>query len=211
MVQNPKQRGDIRFNYKSPLKVKDLESGITLRARMVNYSKNGLCFETNHPLPLRAEIHIGIEHSPYTSPSFRSDESCHARIIWCKKLATGLFKYGYGVRYIFASEEEISQSNDLKKIKDLRKHPRKSCSIPVLFATPRYFFKGLAQNISHRGAFIKTDHSLKIGQIFALTIPLKEGLNAMIKGSVIWSNQVGFGTKFLNIKKKYYLQRKNNS
>jgi hypothetical protein len=208
MVQNPEQRGDIRLNYKSPLKVKDLESGITLRARMVNYTKNGLCFETNHRLPLRAEIHIRIERSPYTSPSFRSDESCHAKIIWCKKLATGLFKYGYGVRYIFVSEQEISQSNDLKKRKDLRKHPRKSCSIPVLFATPRYFFKGLAQNISHRGAFIKTNHSLKIGQTFALTIPLKEGQNAMIKGSVVWSNQVGFGAKFLNIKKNTACKKK---
>ena len=202
MNQNHDQRADTRLNYKSPLKVKDLESGIIFRARMVDYSKNGLCFETNQRLPISREINIGIEHSPYTSPSFRSDESCHAKIIWCKKLATGLFKYGYGVRYIYVSEEEISQSNDLKKRKDLRKHPRKSCFIPVLFATPRYFFKGLAQNISHRGAFIKTNHSLKIGQTFALTIPLKEGLNAMIKGSVVWSNQVGFGAKFLNIKKR---------
>jgi Tfp pilus assembly protein PilZ len=211
MNQNHEQRADPRFNYKSPLKVKDLESGITFRARMVNYSKNGLSFETNQRLPIREEIYIGIERSPYTSRSFRSHESCHAKIIWCKKLTAGLFKYGYGVRYIFAGEKEISQNNDFKKRKDLRKDPRQSCSIPVLFATQKYFFKGLAQNISAKGAFIKTNHSLKTGQTLSLTIPLKGGLNAMIRGSVVWSNQVGFGAKFLTIKKNYYLQRNNNS
>jgi len=202
MNQNHNQRADTRLNYKSPLKVKDLKSGITFRARMVNYSKNGLCFETNQRLPIRKEIYIGIEHSPYTSRSFRSYESCHAKIIWCKKLTAGLFKYSYGVRYTFDSVEAISQSNDFKKGKDLRKHPRQSCSLPVLFATQKYFFKGLAQNISPKGVFIKTNHSLKTGQTFSLTIPLKEGLNAIIRGGVVWSSQAGFGAKFLNIKKK---------
>ena len=202
MNQNHDQRADTRLNYKSPLKVKDLESGITFRARMVNYSKNGLCFETNQRLPVRKEIYIGIEHSPYTSRSFRSYASCHAKIIWCKKVTTGLFKYGYGVRYTFAGKKEISQSNDVKKRKDLRKHPRQSFSMPVLFATQKYFFKGLAQNISPGGVFIKTNHSLKTGQTLSLNIPLKGGLTAMIRGSVVWSNQAGFGAKFLNIKKR---------
>lgn len=202
MNLNHEQRADTRLNYKSPLKIKHLESGITFRARMVNYSKNGLCFETNRRLPLSEEVYIGIEHSPYTSRSFRSYESCHAKIIWCKKLTAGLFKYGYGVRYIFTGEKEISQNKDFKKRKDLRKHPRQSCSISVLFATQKYFFKGLAQNIGPGGVFIKTDHSLKTGQTLSLTIPLKEGLNAMIRGSVVWSNQLGFGAKFLTVKKK---------
>ena len=211
MNQNHEQRADTRLKYKSPLKVKDLESGITFRARMVNYSKNGLGFETNQRLPIKKEIYIGIEHSPYTSGSFRSYVSCHAKIIWGRKLTTGLFKYGYGVRYIFGLKKEISQSNDSKKRKDSRKHPRQSCSIPVLFATQKYFFKGLAQNISHRGVFIKTNHFLKTEQTLSLTIPLKGGLNALIKGSVVWSNQVGFGAKFLNVKKNYYPQRNKKS
>jgi hypothetical protein len=211
MVQNPENRGDTRFNYKSPVTVEDLESSNTLNARMVNYSKNGLCFETNGLLRLGAEVHIGIENSPYTSPSFRSYESCHAKIIWRKKLETGLFNYGYGVRYVFAGDEEISQSDDSKRKKDLRKHPRQSRSIPILFATQKRFFKGLTQNISPTGAFIKTNHTLITGQALSLNIPLKGGRNAIIKGSVVWSNQMGFGVKFLNIEKNGHLQRNNNS
>ena len=211
MVQNHEQRADTRLKYKSPLKVKDLESGITFRARMVNYSKNGLGFETNQRLPIKKEIYIGIEHSPYTSGSFRSYVSCHAEIIWGRKLTTGLFKYGYGVKYIFAGKKEISQSNDFRKRKDLRSHPRISCSIPVLFSTQKYFINGLARNIGPKGVFIKTNHFMKTGQTLSLNIPLKKGLSATIKGSVVWSSQVGFGAKFLNIRKNYYLQRNNNS
>ena len=74
--------------------------------------------------------------------------------------------------------------------------------MPVIFATRKYFFKGLAQNISPGGAFIKINHSLKTGQTLSLTIPLKEGLNAIIRGSIVWSNQAGFGAKFLDIKKR---------
>jgi len=211
MVQNPEKRSDTRFNYKSPATVEDLESSNTIKARMVNYSKNGLCFETNGLLRLGAAVHIGIENSPFTSSSFRSYESCNAKIIWRKKLEAGLFKYGYGVRFVFADDEEISQSDDSKRRKDLRKHPRQPRSMPILFATQKRFFKGLTQNISPAGAFIKTNHTLRTGQVLSLNIPLKGGRNAMIKGSVVWSNQLGLGVKFLNIEKKFHPQRNNNS
>jgi hypothetical protein len=34
------------------------------------------------------------------------------------------------------------------------------------------------------------------------SIPLKGEQKAMIKGRVVWSNQMGFGVKFLSIDKK---------
>ena len=202
MVQNPEHRDDARLNYKSPVKVEELESGITLGARMVNYSRNGLCFETNELLRQGAEINIGIENSPYTSTSFKSYECYRAKIIWRKKLETAFFKYGYGVRYIFDRDEEISQSADLKAGKDLRKHPRQSYSISILFATQKRLYKGLTKNISPTGVFIKTNNTLKAGQALTLAIPLEGEQKVMIKGRVVWSNQVGFGVKFLSIDKK---------
>ncbi len=202
MVQYPEQRDDARINYKSPVKVEDLMSGITLGARMVNYSRTGLCFETNERLHQGAEIYIGIENSPYTSPPSRSYECYRAKIIWRRELETVFFKYGYGVRYIFASDEEISQSNDLKARKDLRKHPRQSYSIPIHFATQKRLFEGLTKNISPAGVFIKTDDTPNAGKILTLFIPLKGEQKAEIKSRVVWSNQVGCGVKFLSIVKK---------
>ena len=89
MVQNREKRDDARINYKSPVTVEDLESGITLGARMVNYSRNGLCFETNELLHQGAEIYIGIENSPYTSPSFRSYEFLD--VIGTENISNGVF------------------------------------------------------------------------------------------------------------------------
>jgi len=202
MVQYPEQRDDARINYKSPVKVEDLVSGITLGARMVNYSRTGLCFETNEPLHQGTEIYIGIENSPYTSPGSGSYECYRAKIIWRRELETVFFKYGYGVRFIFPSDEEISQSNALKAGKDLRKHPRQSYSISIHFATQKRLFEGLTKNISPSGVFIKTDDTPNAGKILTLFIPLKGEQKAEIKGRVVWSNQVGCGVKFLSIVKK---------
>ena len=203
MLQKHEQRDDTRIIYKSPVKIEDLESGITLGARMVNYSKNGLCFETNEPFHQGAEIYLGLENSPYTSSSFRSYECYRAKIIWRKKFKAAFFRYGYGVRYIFAGYEQISQINDLKKWKDLRKHPRQSRSIPILFAAQKRLFEGITKNISPTGVFIKTNDTLKAGQELTLAIPLKGEQKTMkVKGKAVWSYQMGFGVKFLSVVKK---------
>ena len=170
---------------------------------MVNYSKNGLCFETNEPFHQGAEIYLGLENSPYTSSSFRSYECYRAKIIWRKKFKAAFFRYGYGVRYIFAGYEQISQINDLKKWKDLRKHPRQSRSIPILFAAQKRLFEGITKNISPTGVFIKTNDTLKAGQELTLAIPLKGEQKTMkVKGKAVWSYQMGFGVKFLSVVKK---------
>jgi len=202
MVQYPEQRDDARIRYKSPVKVEDLVSGISLGARMINYSRTGLCFETNERLHKGAEIFIGIENSPYTSPASRSYECYRAKIIWRRELETVFFKYGYGVRYIFIREEEISQSNDLKGRQDLRKHLRQSYSMSIRFDTQKQILQGLTQNISPSGVFIKTDDTPDAGKVLTLFIPLKGEQKAEIKGRVVWSNQVGCGVKFLRIVKK---------
>ena len=202
MVQNPEQRDDPRISYKAPVKVEDLVSGITLGARMVNYSRTGLCFETNQHLQRGAEIFIGIENSPYTPPSFSDYECYRAKIIWRKQSETAFFKYGYGVRYIFTSADEIIQSNDLKGKKDLRKHPRQSYSISLRVATQNRIFEGLTKNISPAGVFIETNDAPHAGKLLYIDIPLKGERLAQVKGRVIWSNQTGCGVKFLSINRK---------
>ena len=81
MVQVSEQRDNPRIKHESPVKVENLVSGITLGARMINYSRTGLCFESNQLLHQGAEIYIGIENSPYASPPFSSYECYRAEII----------------------------------------------------------------------------------------------------------------------------------
>jgi Tfp pilus assembly protein PilZ len=206
IVQNSEKRDDARIIYKSPAEIENLKSGITYGARMVNYSRNGLCLETNEILHKGTEIYIGIESSPYTSASFSSYECYRAKILWHKKLEAAFLKYAYGVRYIFAYDEKISQSDNLKGRKDLRKRCRQSYSTSILVAIQNRLFEALTQNISPIGAFIKTNNYLKAGQTLTLAIPLKGNQTALIKGRVVWSYEVGFGVNFLNIEKRCYNQ-----
>ena len=83
------KRANERIAYKVPISVEDLEDGFIYRARMINYSKSGMYLETDVILDLGAEIHIGIEDSPYilsssTSSSKLSFKSfCH--LIFARK------------------------------------------------------------------------------------------------------------------------------
>ncbi|MGD9079568.1 MAG: PilZ domain-containing protein, partial [Desulfobacterales bacterium] len=58
------KRSDNRTDFKSPITVEDLK-GIIYKARMVNYSANGLYIETNWLLRPGTEIYIEMAKSPY--------------------------------------------------------------------------------------------------------------------------------------------------
>jgi hypothetical protein len=83
----------------------------------------------------------------------------------------------------------------------LRKHQRKSYSKSILLLSRNRFYKGLTQNLSSSGAYIKIDCKFEAGEKIAFAIPLKKGGYAHINGEVMWSKQDGFGMKFLKIRK----------
>ena len=200
MDKNPENRYNARINYKSPVMIENLNAGIIYKARMLNYSKHGLYFETDSWLQLGDEVYIGIEYSPY-SDSHDTYECLRAKIMWRKKLPTSHFKYGYGVQYSIDYDKQKSPDHSLKIVDDKRKHARKRYSQNLLFAAQNKILKGLAKNISPSGVFIETHHLLDVGRIITLVVPLKKGRAAKIKGEVIWSSPNGFGVNFLSIKK----------
>ena len=200
MTENPENRNNARIDYKSPVMIENLKAGIIFRARMLNYSKNGLYFETDSLLQLGVEVFIGIEYSPY-SASHEAYECLRSKIMWRKKLPTSHFDYGYGVKYSIEYDKQKSRDDRLKIVDDQRKHIRKRFSQNLLFATQNKILKGLAKNISPSGVFIETHHLLEVGQIITLVVALKSDKTAKIKGEVIWFDQDGFGVKFISIKR----------
>ena len=207
MVHYYEKRDDARNVYKSPITVKDIKAGKTYRARMVNYSKNGLYFETNWLLESVTEIYIEIENSPKASSSFDLKERYRAEILWHKKLEDSLYNYGYGVKYIYGSDKEDLQSSGLKDTKknseDLRRHPRRSYRKTVLFTSQNQYYEGLTNNISNRGIYIETNDKLSVGQIIKLVIPgTKIDKGVMLKGEVIHVKPKGVGVKFTGILNK---------
>ena len=200
MSENPENRDNARIDYKSPVMIENLKAGIIYRARMLNYSKHGLYFETDSWLQLGDEVFIGIEYSPY-SESQEAYECLRSKIMWRKKLPTSHFNYGYGVKFIIDYDKQKSRDERLKIVDDQRKHTRKRYSQNLLFAAQNQILKGLTKNISPSGVFIETHHHMEVGHIITLVVPLKRKKTAKIKGEVIWFGPNGFGVKFISIKK----------
>jgi Tfp pilus assembly protein PilZ len=200
MVENPENRDNARIKYKASVTIENLKAGIIYKARMLNYSKHGLYFETDSCLDLGEEVYIGIESSPY-SDSHDTYECLRSTIMWRKKLPTSHFKYGYGVEYSIDYDKQKSRDRRLKIVEDQRKHTRKRYIQDLLFSSQNKILKGLTKNISPSGVFIETYHHLDTGRIVTLVVPLKKGRSAKIKGEVIWSGPNGFGVNFISIKK----------
>lgn len=92
--------------------------------------------------------------------------------------------------------------NTLIQMKNLRKHPRKSCSENTFFATQTMVFEGLVKNISAQGVFIESLLSLPVGQIITVAIPSnhrRKSKDSKIEGMVVWTNEDGFGVEFNEI------------
>ena len=62
-ADNQEKRNNVRLDERRAISVKDLKDGIVHTVTMLNYSKNGMYFETDSILEPGAEIFLGIEDS----------------------------------------------------------------------------------------------------------------------------------------------------
>ena len=109
-VRHLERRTETRTIHKSPVKIKNCETGVFNNARMVNYSDNGIYLETNSMLRAGAIIYLGIQNSPYISVSDVYD-IYQAKILWRKELKSAYYSYGYGVRLTLVSNNHHSVSS----------------------------------------------------------------------------------------------------
>ena len=76
---------------------------------------------------------------------------------------------------------------------------RKSCKIPVYYATYDRVYYNYVKNISRNGLFIETQRSLLVGEDILMTFRLK-GFDkpVKIKGEVAHTTRAGIGVEFKN-------------
>ena len=190
-------RDQPRFDHTSPFQIKDLGSGEIYEAQMQNYSNGGIYFESNGLLEKGTKIYICIQNSPYAKASGVL-EYYTGEVMWRKNLKQSFFKYGYGIQLVFVSSKKDSETNGPRE-KELRKHSRKPYFQNILYSTQKGLHTGRTKNFSASGVFIATDENLRVGQQLKLSFPLKKGKSAVIKGQIVWKNEVGFGVKFQKI------------
>jgi Tfp pilus assembly protein PilZ len=196
IAKNHAQRENSRLDEYRPISVKDLKAGICHKATMLNYSKNGMYFETDSILQPGTKIFLGIENS--SSVSFADEYECkRAEIIWRKKIKKSFYKYDYGIKFISADNTKKQTCESQREKIHSRKHPRKPYSKSVLYAANSQILDGTSENISLSGIFIKTKDKLSVGQTVILSLPSKIKKRLKMKGEVVWSNHKGFGIKFL--------------
>jgi Tfp pilus assembly protein PilZ len=100
-----------------------------------------------------------------------------------------------------------SQQRELLKIaenlfvKEKRANIRKSCDIPIYYATSDQVYSSNIKNISASGLFIVSEKMLPVGDELLMTFKM-EGLNKPIKlkGEIAHTNSMGMGVKFMDIK-----------
>jgi hypothetical protein len=205
-VENLENRDNVRMEHTSTVQVQDLESGKIHKARMFNYSKEGVYFESDSVLNKGMQIYIGIQNSPFASlPDVL--EYHRGKIMWRKKLKRSFFRFGYGVKLASASDKQNVKTDGEKTI-DSRKHPRRQYNQSTMFATQNGIFEGSIKNISSSGVFLTSESSLEVGQILTLVLPFKNGKEVKAKGEIVWMNDNGFGIKFLSVDKKSSPSRK---
>ena len=97
MADVKEYRNNTRFDHEAIILIEDIPEGTYYHGRMVNYSDNGMCFESHIAHETGAPIFYSIENSPYAE----CPGVYHGQIRWCRKLpeTASLYSYGLGVEY----------------------------------------------------------------------------------------------------------------
>ena len=202
-----------RFDCEADISHDNLLPGIFYAAKMVNFSKGGLYFESNESLYIGDYINIKIEYSTDSSGDV-IQHNFGIEILWRKDLHDSSFEYGYGAQYIDPNEslEKIFKVADLKKKrpqanesndkKDPRRYPRRPYNKSLPFTSKKRYYKGLIANLSRGGAFIETQNKFSVGQIITLIIPgYRKPKEVKLKASVVRLSIAGIGVIFDRRKK----------
>jgi hypothetical protein len=87
------QRDATRVKHEADILLENFPAGTQYKAKMFNYSRGGLYFESDYaPLP-GSEIYIGIERSPYDA----SPDIYRVQVCWRRELTAPDSRYAFGV------------------------------------------------------------------------------------------------------------------
>jgi len=192
-------RSSARIDHRSLVQIKDLQTGNLHRAKMQNYSREGLYFESDSMLNPGMQIYLGIKDSPF-APQPDVLEYRRGEILWRQKLKQSFYTFGYGVKFHSAGRQQVPES-DGKQPGELRQHPRKACRKPTQLSSNNVTFNGEVKNVSLSGVFISSEKDLAVDQILTLTVPGKGGRELKMEGQVVWCHHEGCGIKIQRIEK----------
>jgi Tfp pilus assembly protein PilZ len=85
-------------------------------------------------------------------------------------------------------------------VKERRAFVRKTCSIPVSYATYDRVYSNIIKNISQKGVFIETQRPLFVGEELILSFSMPGfGKPLKVKGEIVQVSRSGIGVEFKNM------------
>ena len=194
-----KKRRGPRIYYRAPITIQESGFSFLFRARLANYSRSGIYFETDLLLRPQAKVYIGIQDTSHRL-FYEDHASFLVNIIWRKRLVKNSFNYAYGAKLTLDEAPKKPQINNYDEIKELRRNPRKSLSQLTYFISENKYYKGAIRNISRSGVFIESDAKFSNGKELKLVIQDAKKI-ALLKGEIVHYNLSGFGVKFKSVLK----------
>ena len=131
MTDKQDKRSQKRIQCDVSTYIRRVDDHFIYSAKIKNYDKNGLYFETDRTLHLGDEILLGLNSS---SDDSDTQAPYRAKVIWMRRFQSSQFRYGYGARD--TTESYLQETNDLKGQKpavDMRSHDRRVYLQPVLY------------------------------------------------------------------------------
>jgi Tfp pilus assembly protein PilZ len=85
-------------------------------------------------------------------------------------------------------------------VKERRAFIRKTCAIPVSYATYDRVYSNIIKNISQKGVFIETQRPLFVGEELILSFSMPGfGKPLKVKGEIVQVSRSGIGVEFKNM------------
>jgi Tfp pilus assembly protein PilZ len=197
-----------RFNCNAEVSHDNLLPDVFYPAKMYNFSKGGLYFESDQRLYIGDYINFRLKYPARPSEN-DTQYQLGVEILWRQEAQHSSLKYGYGSKFInphqtleniidlSRMEKRRNPKDNPEKDKDPRIHPRRPYNRSLVIIAKNRNFKGMMTNISRSGAFIKTQNQFSVGQIVAILVPgNKKQKDVKLKGYVVRLNRSGVGVIF---------------
>jgi len=174
---NSERRTHRRFVYETDISHDLLAHDHIYKAKLFNFGKDGLYFESNQSIFPGEEVFIKFEDQQDSS----QDDI--------------MSQLPFGVEIVWQKENMLYKN--LEAEKDPRQYPRRQYHKSLHLSYKDKNYRGEFENISKGGVFIKTDIKFTAGKQIRVVIPGSKIRKKMdLKGLIVRINTQGFGVKF---------------
>ena len=210
MKLDTERRGHKRFKYEAVISHDVSTNGNVFPGKMFNFSKGGLCFESDQAIYPGEDIFVAL--AIHADSSDKDTQLLfEVKIIWQKETEDSALCYGYGGKFLstydsFPDTDQIQEKEIEKKASpsyvlgganDSRKHTRRPYNKSLPFSSDSHEHKGFVSNIGRGGAFILTKENFVLGSRVKLVVPaVKSRKEIKETGWIVRISLEGIGVSF---------------